>query len=208
MKNLLKYNIYVLSETWGCDHDISVPSFEKIIFKPNKKQHVSGRSSDGIIVFYKVHLKGRMHLLKCGKSYIWIKLKSCINDLSTVSKDSLYLCATYIPLEGSPYYSDEISANIQSDILNYSKNDDCIILVGDLNARISTNSDLVTTVGDKYLANTHNAFIVNCNRNNQYSHLNNHGKNILDLCKSCSVINGSKSGDSFGKNTYYSNEGK
>ena len=193
----------------GCDHDISVPGFEKIILKPNKKQHVSGRSSGGIVLFYKVHLKGRIHLLKCSKNYIWIELKSCINDLSATSED-IYLCAIYIPPDCSPYYLDGIFTNIQSDILNYSKNDDFIILVGDFNARTSTNSDFVETVGDKYLANTHNAFIVNCNRNNQDSHLNNHRKNILDLCKSCSVriINGRKSGDSFGKNTYYSNEGK
>ena len=92
------------------------------------------------------------------------------------------MCATYILLEDSPYYSDEIFTNIQSDIWNYSNNDDCIILVGDFNARTSTNSDFVETVGDKYLANTHNTFIVNCNRNNQNSHLSNHGKNIVDLC--------------------------
>ena len=58
-----------------------------------------------------------------------------------------------------PYYSDAIFTNIQSDIMNYSKNDDCIIFVGDFNARTSTNSDFVEIVGNKYLANTHNTFI-------------------------------------------------
>ena len=134
LKSLLNNDIYVLSEAWGCDHDISVPGFKKIILKPNKKQHVSGRSSGGISLFLKVRLKGRIHLLKYSKNYIWIKLKCCINDLSIASKD-IYLCVTYIPPEGSPYYSDEILTNIQSDTLNYSKNDDCIILAGDFNAR-------------------------------------------------------------------------
>ena len=81
-----------------------------------------------------------------------------------------------------------IFTNIQSDILNYSKNDDCVILVGDFNARASTISDFVETVGDKYLANSYNASLISYSRNNQDSHLNNHGKNLLDLCKSCSVI--------------------
>ena len=106
LKNLLKYDIYVLSETWGRDHDISVPGSEKIILKANKKQQVSGRLSGGIISFYKVHLKGRIHL-KGSKNYIWIQLKSCLNELSTASWN-IYLCATYIPPDGSPYYSDEI----------------------------------------------------------------------------------------------------
>ena len=43
----------------------------------------------------------------------------------------------------------------------------------------SINSDFVETIGDKYLANTHNALIVNCNRNNQDSHLNNHSRIFL-----------------------------
>ena len=85
LKNLLKYDIYVLSETWGCDHDISVPGSEKIILKANKKQQVSGRLYGGIVSFYKVHLKGRIHLLKCSKNYIWIQLKYCFNELSTAS---------------------------------------------------------------------------------------------------------------------------
>ena len=66
--------------------------------------------------------------------------------------------------------------------MNFSQNDDCVVLIGDFNARTSTNSDFVETVGDKYLANTHNTCIVNCNKNKQDPHLNNHNKNIVDLC--------------------------
>ena len=67
-----------------CDHDISVPGSEKIILKANKKQQVSGRLSGGIVSFYKVHLKGKIHL-KCSKKYIQIQLKYCFNELSTAS---------------------------------------------------------------------------------------------------------------------------
>ena len=48
-----KYDIYVLPETYGCDHGISVPGFEEVILKSNKKQHLSGRSAGGRILFDK-----------------------------------------------------------------------------------------------------------------------------------------------------------
>ena len=82
LKNLLKYDIYVLSESW-CS--ISVPGSEKIILKANKNQQVSGRLPGSIVSFYKVHLKGSIHLLKCSENYIRIQLKYCFNELSTAS---------------------------------------------------------------------------------------------------------------------------
>ena len=53
------------------------------------------------------------------------------------------------------------------------------------------------------IAQSHNAFLVNCNRNNQDSHLNNSAKSLLDLRI---IINGRNPGDSFDENIYYSNE--
>lgn len=123
-KNLLqtisKYDIYVLSETWGCNHDINVPGFDKLVLRPNKRKNTSGRSSGGIILFYKKHLSEKVQFLKQTKNSIWIKINSCIENHSGNQKDT-YLCATYIPPKNSPYYSIEIFDEIQRDMVNYSK---------------------------------------------------------------------------------------
>ena len=74
--------------------------------------------------------------------------------------------------------------------MNYSNND-CIILLGDSDVRTS---EFVETIGDKYLGNT---FIVNCNRNNQDTHLNSHDKIFMQVMQCNHSINGRKSGDSF-----------
>ena len=36
LKTISKYDIYVLSEIWGCNHEINVPVFEKLILQPTK----------------------------------------------------------------------------------------------------------------------------------------------------------------------------
>ena len=65
---------------------------------------------------------------------VWIKIKSSVQDIFDKTKD-LYLCALYIPPSNSPYYSDDIFVNLQDDIMNFGKNEDCILLVGDMNGR-------------------------------------------------------------------------
>ena len=50
---------------------------------------------------------------------------------------------------------------------------------------------------------------INTGRNNHDSHPNKHGDRILDICKTCNlrILNGRKSGDTFGKPTFYSHDG-
>ena len=58
LDSLDNYDINILTETWGCSHDITVPNFEVEVIKSNKiKSKKSGRSSGGILVLYKKHLK-------------------------------------------------------------------------------------------------------------------------------------------------------
>ena len=56
--SLLNHDINILTETWGCSHEINLPNYGMKSVKPNKiKGKKSGRSSGGIIVLYKNHLK-------------------------------------------------------------------------------------------------------------------------------------------------------
>ena len=50
---------------------------------------------------------------------------------------------------------------------------------------------------------------INTGRNNYDSHCNKHGDRILDICKTCNlrILNGRKSGDTFGKPAFYSHDG-
>ena len=124
----------------------------------------------------------------------------------------VYICAAYVPPANSKYYSDEIVSNIEKDITFYSRNGDCIILVGDFNARTSNMPDFIdTAVNDKSFEiidapqDVRSVFI-STGRNNYDSHSNKHGDSILDNCKTCNlrILNDRKSGDTFGKPTFYS----
>ena len=112
-------------------------------------------------------------------------------------------------------YSDEIFSNIEKDITFYSRNGDCIILVGDFNARASNKPDFIdTSMNDKNFEiidapQDVQSVSINTGRNNYDSHSNKHGDRILDICKTCNlrILNGRKSGDTFGKPTFYSHDG-
>ena len=127
----------------------------------------------------------------------------------------VYICAAYVPSANSKYYSDEIFINIEKDITFYSRNGDCIILVGDFNARTSNNPDFIdTSMNDKSFEvidapQDVQSVSINTGRNNYDSYSNKHGDRILDICKTCNlrILNGRKSGDTFGKPTFYSHDG-
>ena len=48
--NLMKYDISIISETWGCKHPIFLSGYNFYKINPNKYKKIkSGRSSGGII---------------------------------------------------------------------------------------------------------------------------------------------------------------
>ena len=106
-------------------------------------------------------------------------------------------------------------SNIEKDITFYSRNGDCIILVGDFNPRTSNKPDFIdTSMNDKSFEiidapQDVQSVSINTGRNNYNSHSNKHGDRILDICKTCNlrILNGRKSGDTFGKPTFYSHDG-
>ena len=181
--------------------------------KPDKHKGKSGRSSSGITLFYKKNFQTKIKILKQSKHYIWLKLSSCIRNLPNELKD-LHICITYIPPVKSPYCSEDIFPSIQNDILLFNKNESCVLLIGDMNARTANLSDYLDTSGNKYTDICH--FTSHCaqplittKRVNSDYQSDTHGHKVIDLCKTCNlrILIGRKLGDSFGKPTVFSNEG-
>ena len=119
-----------------------------------------------------------------------------------------------IPPVKSPYNSEDIFPSIQNDILFLNKNESCVLLIGDMNARTANLSDYLDTSGNKYIDACHiTSFcaqpLITAKRVNTDHQSNTHGHNVIDLCKTCNlrILNGRKLGDSFGKPTFFSNEG-
>ena len=91
--SLLNHDINILTETWGCSHEINLPNYGVKSVKPNKiKGKKSGRSSGGIIVLYKTYLKSEIEFVKFHKNYTWIKLKSLrMSNVLMGNTNTLYI---------------------------------------------------------------------------------------------------------------------
>ena len=159
LKNISKRDIVILTETWGCSHDISIPNSEVKIIPPNKlKNKKSGRSSGGVIVLNRTYLKNRIEVTKVHSNYVWLKLKDyySFNTLIDNTKH-LNICAIYIPPETSPYFSGVIFDNIRDDINTFSNYDNPLMICGDLNAQTSNLQDFISDI-DKH--NIHDSVTV------------------------------------------------
>ena len=97
--NVLKYDIVVLTEAWGCNHDISIAGYETLLIKPNKKNHIkSGRSSGGVVIIYKNFLKTKIDLVQTDQHYLWIKLKTKTKRCSMKADLFKYVLYMYLQL--------------------------------------------------------------------------------------------------------------
>ena len=137
----MKYDISIISETWGCKHPIFLSGYNFYKINPNKYKKIkSGRSSGGIIVFYRKSLQNNLILIKSTKHYLWMKL----NDL--------FICTIYIPPENSNYFEDDILSNIHNDMLQFQAENSKFVMVGDFNARTSNLPDFNNESGNEFIS--------------------------------------------------------
>ncbi len=106
-----------------------------------------------------------------------------------VSRDIL-LIAVYIPPINSPVYenSDVKGIGIIENVLcTMNVEEYCILLAGDLNARVGVESDCIESIPNLPMFNEYEfIFTVDprvCDRKSLDSHVNNCGRNVLNLCK-------------------------
>ena len=128
---------------------------------------------------------------------------------SVQTDKDISLCSCYIPPKESPYYDSETFSNLEHDINIYQK-DSYVILAGDFNARTGSKNDFITSDSCKVVPGDSlpmpNEVPI---RKNFDQHLNDHGKILLEICKSLDIriLNGRCKGDSFGKITFHGQQG-
>jgi hypothetical protein len=118
----------------------------------------------------------------------------------------LYVCGTYIPPEKSKYFENEIFEELENDIIRFSSRGN---VLGDLNARTSKLEDFVSSDGSDHIQDTSDFSFQPPERQNFDNTINNHGKKIIELCKSTDMIilNGRINGDYLGRPTFHGNNG-
>ena len=70
--------------------------------------------------------------------------------------NTLYICASYIPPESSPYFNNDIFHDIREDINKFGSLNNPIMLCGDFNARTGNLVDFIPYLGDKHDAQNMN----------------------------------------------------
>ena len=109
------------------------------------------------------------------------------------------------PPKDSIYFNPDSFRDLDNDIAKFS----CIghiLLAGDFNARTGRALDHMEVDNNNHIPGDIPSFHHNLSQRNNYDNqINDHGKILLDICKSCNlrILNGRTKGDSIGKITYH-----
>ncbi len=205
----LTNDINIFTETWTCSHNKDVPNFSVIEIPPNKmNKKSSGRSSGGILIYYKSYLQDHVKVVKTHSNYVWLEINK---DIFINAKHNLRICAVYIPPYDSRYFSSDIFDNLIDDIIDFSGETDKLLLIGDFNARTQCLPDNIpeTKQSDNNGIDIPNIGYFIPRSNCDLGDPNSHGRNLLNLCRSSDlrILNGRIFGDSSGNLTCFSNNG-
>jgi exonuclease III len=206
MKYIEKHDIIGLIETKVCADD-SIPLKGYITYQIGRKVSKNGRFYGGICVAIKEHMKPGISMLKTKdeSEYVWVRLHKRFFNMD---KD-MYICFFYAsPEKGDRSFGIEVYDRIVNDIAVYGELGKCVMM-GDMNAHTKTEPDYITNddvdiemIPLPYSYSTDRVL----RRNNcDDSVINEHGKELLDLCigSGLRIVNGRKFGDIIGKATYY-----
>ena len=182
----LNCDIEILAETWGNCTDYELVHYNCFKTETRKDPSVKkGRSSGGIIVYYKKYLEKLIKINKLTPNYIWIEInKELFHNLDKNVK----ICAIYNPPTNSRYHNPSLMEDIAIDILEEGEDESPILLIGDINARTGNSNDY--TIRNKheisnYLLQDNHPRI---DRKNCDTVINQEGIKILDFCKSFGLM--------------------
>ena len=137
--NKVKADICFISETWSCDHDKDISGYVHKFTDGYKLPHCKkGRSSGGILLYYKKHLHENLRILKSTPYAIWLTLDKSL--FSNIEND-VTIYATYIPPLNSKYNHIYTFDDIAQDTMNFCDDDSLVLFLGDFNARSGNLSD-------------------------------------------------------------------
>ena len=207
-REIANTDIIILQETWHRgDSPTGCPAnYRELVVPSTKLTGVKqGRDSGGMLIWFKTELTHAIKQIKIGPFFIWLE----INKSLTSTEKNVFLCATYIPPIESPYFKDDMFFTLEEDI-TYFQASGQIIVCGDLNARTGQVADTLNPQGDKHLPGIGNIpSPLRSPRLNYDKATNNHGSQLLQLCRSLGlyIVNGRFRGDSYGRYTHSSSKG-
>jgi hypothetical protein len=168
-----------------------------------------------LVLIYKANLSDKITILKTSfDSVIWVKVdKSCFPD-----GNDIFIGFCYIPPEGAAFYHKydcDLFASISLDIEQYSKLGS-VALVGDLNSRVGTVSDVIDNDGlckevldrlENCFEYSHEPYIKQ--RHSHDTHVNTHGRKLIQLCRTTGlrIMNGRSTSDETGSYTFQNSRG-
>ena len=207
LNDYLNCDIEILSETWGrCNHYEELEEYNLLIKNESQKNNLNkkGRSSGGMIVYYKKYLVllNMIKVVKETSNYIWIELKKGL--FHSITKN-LKVCIIYNPPMQSKYYKPNLLEEIGVDILDVCKDESPIMITGDMNARTSNLLDYTLTNKNEIVNSLIEENHPKIGRQNCDLKVNPEGLKLIDLCKSFDlmILNGRSSGDYWGNFTHY-----
>ena len=197
------FDFIILSETWK-SANVEVEGF-KIVTSSTSKTGKCGRNSGGLALLHKLKFKDWISIEKESPNFLWFKIS---NEYTKTAKD-IYVCGTYIPPYNSNYFHPDLFEEFENDIEKFSSLGP-ILIMGDFNSRTGKYSDNVCQEGNTIITNDQSEFS-SCaiQRNSFDNELNNHGKKLLEICRSADlkILNGRISGDSLGRPTFHGKSG-
>ena len=197
------FDFLIFCETWN-ETNIEVAGYRSVVTGTSKTTK-SGRNSGGLALLYKNEFHDWITVEKASPNFLWFKIG---RQYTKTAKD-IFVCGIYIPPCGSNYFHPELFEDLENDIEIYSSQGS-ILLMGDLNSRTGKYSDSVCQEGNNMITNDQSEFaICSTQRNSFDNELNNHGKRLLELCRSADlrILNGRVSGDSLGRATFRGRNG-
>ena len=197
------FDFLIFCETWN-ETNIEVTGYRSVVTGTSKTTK-SGRNSGGLALLYKNEFHDWITVEKASPNFLWFKIS---RQYTKAAKD-IFVCGIYIPPCGSNYFHPELFEDLENDIEIYSSQGS-ILLMGDLNSRTGKYSDSVCQEGNNMITNDQSEFaICSTQRNSFDNELNNHGKRLLELCRSADlrILNGRVSGDSLGRATFHGRNG-
>jgi len=209
IKSIKDVDLIILTETW-CKNDSLIhcpPGYNEIMVPSIKFKNIrKGRTSGGILVWYKEDLCSQISTVKQGKSHIWLRIDQTLG----ITDRDLYLCAIYIPPVDSPYFEEDIFDTLHSETAYFQAQGN-VLLTGDLNARTGIEPDVIDPQNHKHVFDQAPLFNTPTltHRNNLDCEINQSGREIVHLCRALGlyIVNGRFRGDSLGRFTYSSAHG-
>lgn len=206
LEKLKQNDIFCLQET-HCDlkNCLKLPDFPRPVHLIRSKKK-NGKRYGGLSVYIRNTIrKGVKFLEHATNDFVWLKLDKTYFGLA----EDVFICFAYIPPDNSTYTKKlnfDILEYIENDIAKYSEKGK-IMIIGDLNARISLEDDYISDDSDKHLPIFEN---YKCDfnlisRKSQDHILSPRGKKLLNLCitSSLRVLNGRTFGDLIGSYTCF-----